>query len=169
MSVDAQSIDSKNQTLIYDSNKTNKFLDPKEVPPITYYNNTHLDIIKISRDKLELYARDFEYGIKTTYDFKFFFGFAVTILLPIITADFKDNYGISGSTWRWIFTVILIISVYESVKKIPFLFKNALKFLSQFEIVSSLIPTKMIAEVFTITTPKDFVEICKNVKEDNKN
>ena len=84
-------------------------------------------------------------------------------------ADFKDNYGISGSTWRWIFTVILIISVYESVKKIPFLFKNALKFLSQFEIVSSLIPTKMIAEVFTITTPKDFVEICKNVKEDNKN
>lgn len=92
------------------SDASNSFIDST-----TY--NIHQDIITITEDRLKLKVKDF---LESLVSFDSLWGLVLTVLslfLTILTAEFKDTFGISKEYWSAIFVVLLIISILYVIYK----------------------------------------------------
>lgn len=132
----------------------------EEMPPITVYNNTQLGIIKIPVDRLELFARDYENGIKLKFGIRYLTGFAVTLLLALVSAEFKDNFGISSSQWKSLFTGFFFLAILRLLYDLFNITINTLSyFLKSYSVFKFI--RKLVQDEEFIMCSKDFVETCR--------
>jgi hypothetical protein len=97
-------------------------IDPNNITQSGFYDNTSSNIVQVTEDKLIIYLTEF----KNCFSFYFYWstplGISISILLCLLTADFKKFY-LSGVSWRNIFIsafiislIWLLISVIKSIK-----------------------------------------------------
>lgn len=81
------------------------------------YDNRPAAIIVIYPDTLKNELRDFEDSIKNKGDLILDLGLVGSFLGTLLTvAEFKDFFGINGSTWHAVFLVLLVLSIYKFLK-----------------------------------------------------
>lgn len=127
-------------------------------PTIIYSGDINLEIITIPQEKLELYARDYEFCIANKSVVRCLAGTSLTLLLAIVTSNFKDVFYITGEQWKAIFIVALLISVFCVFLRIEAIarFASSIKWFPK-----ELIPD---FPAITIKTSKEFVGLCKSGK-----
>lgn len=84
----------KSANLDVSSDASNNFIDST-----TY--NIHQDIITITEDRLKLKVKDF---LESLVSFDSLWGLILTVLslfLTLLTAEFKDTFGISKEYWQY--------------------------------------------------------------------
>ena len=81
----------------------------KSANPI-FFDNTEKNNIIITPNSLNNLIRDYEEGKKYRIFFKSSSGIFLTVLLSLLTSDFKDVLGISKGGWQGTFVAMLVIS-----------------------------------------------------------
>ena len=127
-------------------------------PTVTFSGGANMELITIPQDKLELYARDYEFYLSNKGLVKCLVGMAFTVFLTIITSDFKDVLFFKGEQWCAIFEVILCVLI-------VFIFLR-IEAVVQYISSSKYFPKEFLPDfpANSIRTPKDFVDFCKNGK-----
>lgn len=74
-------------------------------------NNVSSDIIRITEDKLRLRLANYEKSIAHSFDWIGAAGIVITILLSLLTTDFKDKLGVKADTWNAIFVILLLVAI----------------------------------------------------------
>ena len=105
----------KSANLDVSSDASNNFIDST-----TY--NIHQDIITITEDRLKLKVKDF---LESLVSFDSLWGLIVlSLFLTLLTAEFKDTFGISKEYWSAIFVVLLVMSIIYVIYKSYTLFNK---------------------------------------------
>lgn len=73
-------------------------------------NNVSSDIIRITEDKLRLKLADYERSVANSSDWVGAVGIVATVILSLITTDFKDRFGMKAETWSAVFIIVLIVA-----------------------------------------------------------
>jgi hypothetical protein len=92
-------------------------INPSSTKEFTVYDRTKSDILKITEDKLRLKLHSWESSIKNKFDVFCYAGIVITIIITLLTADFKKWF-LSAELWKAIFIVsltILIILIIRSL------------------------------------------------------
>lgn len=96
---------------------------PASVPVSNISTNTHQDVIHITEDKLRLIVGEYERSWRSRIEWVGPFGILVSVILSIITSDFKGAFGLTGESIQSLFVVAalgsgawLIISLIKSYK-----------------------------------------------------
>lgn len=96
---------------------------PATVPVTNISTNTHQDVIHITEDKLRLIVGDYEKSWRSRRDWVGPFGILVSVIISIITSDFKGVFGFTGDSIRSLFImsaigsgVWLLISLIKSYR-----------------------------------------------------
>ena len=95
---------SKSDTLL---NKTAEF---DFAPVEEYTENIGQNIIKITEDKIRLCLNNYINIIDGKKDWLFPFGFFITLIITLTTAEFKDIFSIPSSIWRSIYLMLAAIA-----------------------------------------------------------
>ena len=106
--------------------------------PGTVYENLNQDIIHITADKAHIYLNEWRQKIEARGSWIAPLSLGASLLLALLTADFKDRFGVTKEQWAAFFLVAflatlawLLRSVYrrkcnapESINQIVHKFKN---------------------------------------------
>lgn len=81
-------------------------------------------IIQITDDKLENILYEYVGRLKKSKEWMAALSFSITILLVLLTSDFKDKWGINKDGWQMLFIIIFIVSVIYMINTIINCFKH---------------------------------------------
>jgi hypothetical protein len=77
----------------------------------TVHSNVAQEFIVTTRDKLELCLNRHKEKIAARQQWPVPFGIFVSVLLTLLTADFRqDRFGITGVVWQAIFIIVAVLS-----------------------------------------------------------
>jgi hypothetical protein len=80
-----------------------------QVDPTVFDGRLREEIITDS-DKIRICLNNYRNVVKWQRDWLGIFGLTLTLLLAILTSDFKDTLGISSGTWKTVVYIALFIS-----------------------------------------------------------
>ena len=75
-----------------------------------FFDNTEQSHIVITPCKLENLLRDFEEGMKIKELLYGLIGIFLTVLIALVTSDFRDILGVPKAGWQGAFIVLLLVS-----------------------------------------------------------
>lgn len=73
-------------------------------------NNVSSDIIRITEDKLRLKVGEYEKSLAHSYDWIGPAGIVITIVLAMLTSDFKYRFGVTAKAWNIIFSTCFVFA-----------------------------------------------------------
>ena len=88
------------------------------------YSNTQSNLIEITEDKLRIILKENFDIIKKSKDWLGALGLFLTILLTLLTCDFRDTAILTSDAWKALFVICLAISFLYLVWVIVNLFRN---------------------------------------------
>lgn len=88
-----------------------EFSTGKGVAVSAVHGNVEQEVIVITEDRLMLRLREHEAEIRQSRDWLTPFGLLVTIIITLVTADFKPALGLSKDTWAAIFVLGAVSSL----------------------------------------------------------
>ena len=78
---------------------------------VSIHTNINQDVIVISEDRLKLKLIEFEKSKKKLYDWVSPLAIFITLIITLLTADFKAALLLSGEEWNAIFIVLAIAAL----------------------------------------------------------
>lgn len=81
---------------------------PATVPVSNISTNTHQDVIHITEDKLRLIVEDYERSWRSRMEWVGPFGILVSVIISIITSEFKGAFGLTGESIKSLFVIAAI-------------------------------------------------------------
>ena len=88
-------------------------------------SNIKSDLIEITDDKLVVILTRHFSRLKKARDWVGYLGVCVTIVLALVTCEFKDKFGVSGQNWYTIFFISSFIIGFLTLRSLWYsLFKN---------------------------------------------
>lgn len=114
--------------------------------------NVKSEFVMITEDKLELCLKKYNDSLKKSNDWITPLSIFITLLLAILTADFKD-FIFSGTMWKAIFIVSMVISIYKIILAV----KNHINKMDIEEVIAEIKkdrPKIFNMENIIFTTPK---------------
>jgi hypothetical protein len=79
--------------------------------PGTVYENLDQDIIHITADRAHRYLSEWRQKIEAEGSWIAPLSLAVSLLLALLTADFKDRFGLKKEQWAAIFLISLVATI----------------------------------------------------------
>lgn len=83
---------------------------PATVPVANISTNTHQDLIHITEDKLRLIVEEYERSWRSRIEWVGPFGVLVSVVISIVTSEFRGVLGLTGQSIRSLFIIAAIVS-----------------------------------------------------------
>ena len=153
----------KNDDITQDVGNTSKFVSPPAETIVTYHPNKDIEVITIPQERLEIYARDYELWIARKSFVRCLSGLFLTLLVVVVTADFKDAIFLTGAEWKALFKFSLFLTFIALFFRLDIFSKVIIK-------IKFLLPSEFEPDlpVTRIRNTKEFVNICKEGKYDTE-
>lgn len=90
----------------------------------TTYREANCEVIEISVSTLKLYIGEFLKSVHKRKEISSPIGVALTLILILLTCDFKDFFVLSGKEVRVIFFMILLFVLHYTAKNIYYYYKH---------------------------------------------
>lgn len=85
---------------------------------VKVFNNTDLNLIQITEDKLKVIFGDYTANLKKKGSWTTPLGLIIAIVLTLITSQFQDALFIKAAVWEAIFYVVLTVTVIWFVRSV---------------------------------------------------
>ena len=81
-------------------------------------SNVKSDLIEITEDKLIVILNNHFIKVKKSRDWIGYLSVCVTVIIALVTCDFKDTFGVSGQNWYTIFFISAFIFGFLTLKSL---------------------------------------------------
>lgn len=109
---------------------------------ISVHKNLSQEVIMISEDRLKLKLMEYENSRKKIYDWISPLAISITLIVTLITADFKSALFLSGDVWHAIFVLLtiaafiwFIASIYNATHNCKITIESVIKEIKQEKII----------------------------------
>ena len=93
----------------------NRDVSPKsgytDCPIVKNYDNLSQEVIRVTKDKLKLALMEHLTHVDAKFRWIKPLGFSTTILLALLTTDFKDRFYLEKTLWQGMFLFIFLIVI----------------------------------------------------------
>lgn len=86
--------------------------------------NTENHLINVTEDKLRLIFRDDRESVESSKAWIPSASVALSLIVSMVTTDFKSIYGLSADQWKTAFVIVIGIALYKAICQLWRIFRN---------------------------------------------
>ncbi|WAI83179.1 MULTISPECIES: hypothetical protein [Achromobacter] len=86
--------------------------------------NTENHLINVTEDKLRLIFRDDRKSVESSKAWIPSASVALSLVVSMVTTDFKSIYGLSADQWKTAFVIVVAIAIYKAIWQLWRIFRN---------------------------------------------
>lgn len=94
---------------------------------VKIHANVSQEILSITQDKLKLLLNDYKKEIASSLSFVSYGGILLTIITTLITTDFKNQFGVNATNWRYFYIFIGGVAATKTLSGIGTIIKTLKK------------------------------------------